>query len=449
MNTPRLHQQGAATLVIVLLILLIASMMAAHSSRQIVLDQRGVNHQLRAAQALEAAEAGLEWALAMLNHGRIDAQCRSSSDEADPSFRQRYLSTDPSGRITPALSASGAPISARCVADDVPGSVLGWRCQCPSDDSAPPVATPSGAIQPAFRVRFAALPHSQGLVGLAPEKPGVVRIEVVACTRGDLAHCLDFGGAGTAGEGRAQIAANLALAGRPGQPPLAALLAREAVSASGYTAVNRAAEAGFTVQAGGAVHTSATFIGPAGSAGGAATVVDHDTALQALAPSTGPQGADSGDRLLASIFGVPAEPLRQQPATVRLECGSSACTAAVVRAAARLNPGRPIWLSGGLTVEDDGGGALGSALQPLMLVVNGPLHWAPGSELPITGLVVVRSPLWTLQGGGRIVGAAVADGSVAGHAGITFIHDRPVLERLRWNSGSFVRVPGSWKDYEP
>ncbi|MBK7062119.1 MAG: pilus assembly PilX N-terminal domain-containing protein [Rubrivivax sp.] len=96
------RQGGAATLIVVMVLFFIMSMVAAYTSRNLIFEQRTSANQLRSTQAAEAAEAGLQWALGLLNAGRINANCVPSTNLADTTFRQRYLYIDGSnGHVTP------------------------------------------------------------------------------------------------------------------------------------------------------------------------------------------------------------------------------------------------------------------------------------------------------------------------------------------------------------
>ena len=44
-------------------------------------------------------------------------------------------------------------------------------------------------------------------------------------------------------------------------------------------------------------------------------------------------------------------------------------------------------------------------------------------------------------------GAIVAETDLKGSGSFTTVYDADVLNRLRRQTGSFVRVPGGWKDY--
>jgi hypothetical protein len=104
-------------------------------------------------------------------------------------------------------------------------------------------------------------------------------------------------------------------------------------------------------------------------------------------------------------------------------------------------------LSGGLDVDSTGD--IGSPSQPVLLVVNGDLTFTSPS-VTIYGVVYIRTTggQWTTAGAGQVVGAVVVDGDVVGLGTTSLIFDPGVIALIRWNTGSFVRVPGSWRDFE-
>lgn len=83
-NRPRPRQAGAATLAVAVIMLLVVSVLVFHSHTAGWLEQRATTNQVRAKQALAAAEAGLEVALAALNDDTVD------SNTLKPA-RERYL----------------------------------------------------------------------------------------------------------------------------------------------------------------------------------------------------------------------------------------------------------------------------------------------------------------------------------------------------------------------
>ena len=451
------HQQGVATLVVVLILFFVVSLVAAYTNRNLIFEQRTATNQYRSTQALETAEAGLEWAVSMLNMGRVTDTCVGSASASDPPFRERYLSISDSGRIVPVDSA-GAEISAACVSNGA-----GWTCSCPpAGGSVAGVGTLTAptapGIWPAFRVRFIRV----GGLGASPPpvtpvQPGVIKVEVLACTRVTgytaLDDCLNFNGQGTAGEGRAVVSSLLALAGGASSPPQAALVARDEidVSGSGFSAYNTlVGGTGITIQSGDAVSGYNQLVGPPGSPGGTATVIANDPALRSGSSSdgmwevTGTNGITSEDRMFAAVFNARPVAIQQQQAAVDFPASTGSLTISQV---AELNPWRPIWVTGDLAVGAD----IGTASRPVLMVVTGDLTFT-SSTAKIYGLVYIRTPSavnrWVTSGAGQISGAVVADKKVRGSGTTDYVFDPDIINKLRWNTGSFVRVPASWKDFQ-
>ncbi len=419
---PHRHQRGIAALVVVLVLFFIVALVAAYTSRNLIFEQRTAANQYRSTAAIEAAEAGLEWALAMLNHGRIDAACETSSSTTDTSFRERYLSIDPStGSIGVRKTSTNADLLPSCVFDGT-----GRTCSCPSDGASTLVAPTDSAVHPAFRVRFKPLAGT-------PSQPGLVQVEAVACTRLDDT-CLAFPGTlgavqGVGDEGRAYVTALVGLTGGASSPPAAALTALGRVALAGGAIYGDVA-----VQAGGTVSPdpSMTLARSPGSPGSPAVLANQAT-LSTL----------SSERFFAAHFNLWSNTFREQPATVALDCATTTCDSDTLRNLISLNPGRPIWVDGNLAI--DTAGDIGSAAAPVLLVVTGSVS-VTAADAPIHGLLYVQTADWPDAGLLQVQGAAAVEGDLdAGTPQI--VHDAALINRLRVSSGSFVRVPGSWRDF--
>lgn len=417
------RQRGAASLAVVVVLFFGIALAGAYANRNQLFEQRSASHQARSTQAFEAAQAGLDWALAQLNSGRIDDHCAPSASAIAPSFRQRYLAIDADlGTITPRLRSDAGPLWPACVHDGVD-----WQCHCPADGPSALAAPPGPGLHPAFRLRF---------VAVGGPRPGLVRIESNGCTR--LADdCLDFPARAVNGEGRATVQALLAL--RPGlaEAPAATLTLRGALDVGGAAlgVVNsEPTDSGLTVLAGAGVYLPGLRL--QGQAGTPApfTLRESDAALAAL----------SADRLFAATFGTWPAVYAAQPAAVHLPCPPAGCAGAALRATVAAHPGRVFWVGGDLTL--DSAGAIGSATDPVVLVVAGSLQFA--APVDVFGLVYARTANWASAGAGRIRGAAVAEGALSGNGEMDLVFDADILRRLRLHSGSFVQVPGSWRDFE-
>lgn len=412
------RQRGVGTLIVVMVLFFVVSLVAAYTSRNLIFEQRTSANQYRSTQALEAAEAGLEWAIAMLNHSRITASCGTSTSTGDTSFRDRYLNISaPAGTITVRKTSAGDDLLPSCVFN---GSA--WTCSCPAS-GAPSLTAPTGTgVYPAFRVRFVQVPGTGTVT-----QPGVVRVEANGCTRMDD-NCLNFEATGVVNEGRAYASALVALTGGPVSLPRAAVTTMNGITLSGGGIYN----ADIAVQSGGPAALGGAALVRAAGSPGPSTVIQNDTTLSGLGSA----------RMFPAVFNMWSANFRAQPAALVLNCSASTCNAAAVRAAISFNPGRPIWVNGDLAIDSAGG--IGSATAPALLVVTGDVTVT--ANAPFYGVLYVQRASWTDMGAASVFGAVVVEGAVAaGTPSITY--DPALLNVTRNTIGSFVRVPGGWRDF--
>ncbi|WAC71835.1 hypothetical protein OU995_19920 [Roseateles sp. SL47] len=157
----RQPQRGASTLLLCSLLLMVLGLAGLWSARHLGAAQRMAATDQRAAMAVQAADAGLAWASAMLNTGRIDNTCRPTFNSGQD-LRERALRTDANGHLLP---APGRPAVATCINI----GAQRWDCRCdgrlpdsspsPLPSSSPsqspsPTPAPPRAPQPSFAIRF-------------------------------------------------------------------------------------------------------------------------------------------------------------------------------------------------------------------------------------------------------------------------------------------------------
>lgn len=437
LRRPAAVPRGVATLVVVMVLFFIVALVAAYTSRNLIFEQRTSANQYRSTQAFEAAEAGLEWALTMLNSGRINTSCvpQNNPSTTVDSFRMRYLAISPdTGRITARLRTGGGPRQAACVFD---GS--NWQCDC-AEDAALSLAAPSGTgPMPAFLLRF----HD-----LAPDgsayPAGVVRIESVGCTRLDNPASI-CASTTASGDGSATVNAVVALKSALATPPAAAVTVQDDLSGAASLQVTNTdvASGGLALRVGGTISgTPAALNGPAGTPSDPSnlsrnpTVARGDQSLATIA---------SADRMFSSVFAAERDSYRLQPAAVHVDC-TSGCLAATVRDQAALNPGRVLWANGNLDLNVPG--PYGTATLPMALVVTGNLTISDPTA-QVNGLVYVVGQTLN-NNGGLVNGGLVAESdlTLAGTGAATHVvYDAGALNLLHRGSGSFARVPGGWRDF--
>ncbi len=412
-------QRGAAALIVVLLLFFIISLVAAYAGRNLIFEQRTATNQYRATQAFEAAEAGLEWAVAMLNGGRVDALCAPSNNVANRSFRDRFLLDDrdaaiPQGFYTPQTWDNPNPERLRpsCIRNGV-----GWNCSCP-DGAVPTPAIPAGGgMHPAFRVCFERVPVDP-LAPLGPVQPGMVRI---------------------VSTGRTSVALSSALV----SPPSAALTAVGNVSIppappSTTLGIYGPLDNTLMISYGGLEDPLIPpRVLPTSLQG---TPIDrlirgNDSSLTGLMPG----------QMFASLFRMGESTYKNQPATVRVDCEND-CSANTLQQKVQDNPGRIIWVDGNPTIEIDAAVTLGSVANPALIVASGSVEINAAAQ--ITGLLYSSGNI-TITGDPELRGAVVAAGNFDIASGApTLRYDPSVLKPLNIFTGSFVRVPGSWRDFQ-
>ncbi|MDE2371739.1 MAG: hypothetical protein KGN16_22420 [Burkholderiales bacterium] len=457
------RQRGAGALIVVLVLFFVISLVAAYSSRNMIFEQKTSANQYRSTQASEVTEAGIEWALAMLNGGKIDKDCLPNA--AGISFRNRYLTIDTttgaaSGTIKPKTWFNAGFAQAYvigCVGTGGPG----WTCSCPTNAN-PTLAVPAGTTNtiPAFVVTFA-----------PGTTPGTVQITAQGCTMLDLnpGGCLDVLNNGLPQTGSTSmrvIAATLALKGAMATPPGAALTALGSVCAGNNALSFTNTEAGVngtTIDAGGNVSPVFPPINAApavdcpgpmpvnnlvlttvpGAPPGANSVVQNDFTLSQWLVQGFPADVPQ-DRYFNWVFGLPRAVYQWQPTTIQITCP---CDPVTLAAIAARNPGRILWLIGDADLNAGAAVSIGTAASPVVMIVQGNIT-APGSTVTINGLVYSYGApgwTWTVAGALQVRGAAISEGSFAGGGTAGFVYDLGILNTLRLESGTFVRVPGSWQ----
>jgi hypothetical protein len=269
-------------------------------------------------------------------------------------------------------------------------------------------------------------------------------------------------GEGTAGEAAATVSVVVALSSALATPPRVALTVR------GDLDVNDAMRllpvflpsrqdldsiwmpSGRLVQVGGATMNPLNLVPNDVRGTPMATLVATDPALGSL----------SADQMFASMFKMNKASFKNQPATVVLNDCAAACTDKLLSAwqpspglvnPGRINPGQIIWVEGDMTIESDL--ILGSAEAPVLIMATGNIN-LDAASVSIVGVLYSQAASWNNAGLGdiKVQGAAVAEGDFVaagvGSGGTEWLqYDPLVLRWLRLSTGSFVRVPGSWRDF--
>lgn len=423
--TPARTQRGAATLAITLMLLFTMMIVAGIANRNLVFEQRASANQARTTQAFEAAEAGLEWAQAMLaSDALIGTDCAPDATPGNESLRDRLLAYDAdSGRFLPRTwSDAGHEVAlqAACVRDESEGT--GWSCSCPHDGH-PALDLPSTiGSHPVFAIRF-----------VAAAREGMVQLIATGCDRA-AADCLPGWAGDAPGVAVARVQVTLALLPALAAVPAAALTAQGDIVADGAITLSNTdpLASGLTAHAGGSIVLTHAALQTRPGEPTELSLAEHDSALAGIAP----------ERIPSRLFGVDAARFQQLPGMHTLECPED-CGALIADALAAGH--RRIRVASDLNLT--GPALIGSTDRPVLLVVEGSLRLSDGVQ--VHGAVVQLNPQWDTRGthDARIDGALFAAGNVVGDGTPTIEYDRAVLARLHHEAGIFVRVPGSWRDF--
>ena len=403
--------RGAATLAVTLLLFFAAGFAVAFAARDLIVEQRTSANQLRAALAFEAAEAGIDWAASMLDDSRpVGDDCTASDAAGALAFRERMLSYDPATARQLPRTDGGAALQPACVQ-----SAAGWSCRCASGAALP--APDDGEAVPAFSVRLDALPQ-----------PGLVRLTATGCS--NLGAPCDAAAA-TRADATARVQLTLALVGALRSRPAAALTAGGDIVAGGAVGLDNtdAVAGGWAAHAGGRVEAPAARIATVPGASQLLAVAADDAALRAL----------GADRLFHRHFGLAKREWRGRRGVRSAACDGD-CSAALAQAAASA---RLIWIEGDARLES--AATFGTPERPLVIAATGEVTL--GGAATLHGVLYARRIVAEPAAAALVRGAVIAEQNYAGAGAPDFVYDPAVLARLQHDVGSFVRVPGSWRDF--
>lgn len=422
------RQRGLSTLVMVMVLFFIMALVAAYANRNLIVEQRIAQTYRALSDANEAQQQAMHRLISLLNSGRIDARCRPDP-QGPNSLRQRVLVMDGDGQIRAPAAAlnlaqpAQSPFTMLCDRRR-PGD---WECQCPPDLLPVPQAD-DGEPRESTLMRIRPLGKA---AGTDPQGLGLVGLSVRACAAASGA-CLASDPADAAVVERVQA---LMLVPALKMPPVSALVARGPVDLGDGMVVahNEAAQGGLALHAGGPVLGERSGVsGPAGA-----------PAVDALLSQDGRLAALDEEAFFRRHFGLRPADWLIQPAMRRLDCPEGDDCSAALRAL--LDSGiQLVRVDGDLRLASPV--VLGSALQPVLLVVRGALTIR--GPLRLHGVVAVRDRLsWqnASADASLVQGAVLVGGEVLGGAGASVLFDGATVERLRLQAGSFLPLPGgSW-----
>ncbi len=426
----RRQQAGAATMVVVMVLFFIMAMMAAFANRNLMFEQRIASNYYRSGVALEAADAGVEWALTMLNSGNINDSCRATGNPT-VSFRDRYLTLNRDTRVIQAKYFDPSNVSS-CVHNA--SGTTGWVCQCPdgawveADNS----AANQNRLQPSFVVSF-----KDAIVRpLDPISPGVIKIISAGCSSSLTVSCSNVNTGMDSSLGSASVTITAALVSALKMPPATPLTVKGTVTmdSTGMGLHNADPRSnGLLMLAGGAA---------SGWVDGRLDSLPGTPSREALIASDPGLAGKTADQMFAMFFGVSPARYKNQPAVRRITCATD-CAATLVTAYGQGV--RLAWVDGDMSLSSNVN--LGTATAPMLVIATG--NVAISGAMQLTGLIYARGNIqWTNTSGSmsRLTGALIGERNFVSVGAADIWYQSAIVDELRNRAGSFVRVPGSWWD---
>jgi hypothetical protein len=381
-------QRGAATLLVAVILLAVMTIGTFFANRSLILDQIVAGNYFRSARAQMAAEAGLE----IMNSRLMDKTIR---DTILTSSGSRYT-----GISTPTYSPNSAAL----------GSTASFGGQVTSTVSLANAATGSD------------LPFSK------------LRITSLGCW--DDSGNASCSPCSNACPSRAEISQIVAFRGGLTGVPSAALTAKGNVDLGGsaITITNTDANTnGLTIHAGGTVspHSDNNL-----------QTLPGTPPLASVAPSDGELTSLSANDFFENFFG-------QSKASYRAGADEIISCSGVCNSSVNGKTGKILWIDvpAGGSFNLNSTTTVGSATDPVILVVNGPIELRGSAT--VYGVVYSTAILWDNTGGGtsQIIGGAIAEGNFTANGTPNPTYDSTILSTLSGLIGSYVKVPGTWRDF--
>jgi PilX N-terminal len=427
------RQRGIAALTVVMVLFFVMAMVAAYTNRNLIFEQRIATNSYRANRALQAVDGGVEWTLAQLNGGRINANCQPSTTVTDTDFRRRYHTDAPpnangeGGYDTAWADVSASRVYPACVNRD---GVL--SCICPTmGQAAPAIGGVADGLGSAFRVEFIRPGNAV--------RPGAMEFATRGCASvgdGNSACTSQTHDALPTVDGLSGALTTVGLVRALPIAPIAPLTAGTSISITGGGTLNISnpdAATGLAAHAANLPAPSAGVVVYQGPAGSSVNAWWADPMLTTLR-------AEANDGWFRKMFGMDPATYQLQPAVRRVDC-SAGCNSASLSNVLSGYPRNPIWVAGDLDLNT--AGSLGTATDPVMLIVTGQLTIS--ADIDIIGFVHANNIVWAAGAAAASVrGAMVAKDGFAAAGLATLDYDRAVLDIISLRYGSFVRAPGSW-----
>jgi hypothetical protein len=425
------EQRGVSVLLFTVLLLAVVSIGVLFANRTVLFEQKTGANQLRATQALQVAEAGIEWATGMLNSpAQIGTDCVAAAT-ALQSFRRQYVQT----KVNAATSPSSDFFPATNVFPGCKLTAAGLNCNCPAVPAAgtTAVANLGSNPEPSFTVAFENVPGDS--LSLKVTAYGCAA-QAASCTSTNFA----------ASDSNARVSVLLKL-----RPLLRAAAPAPLTCGTSCTIGGSFNLINLDVASNGILAVAGTVIDTKAKIGGTTTTLPGQPELNALIGSDSSLAAiSSGDptcsnsSLFNAFFGTTIPEYRSASSTRTLACAGAADCASKLSTA--YSEG---WRSFFFTtdLQLSGSGTYGSRNEPISIVTASDVK--VNGSVEVYGVIFSNNANWSNTGSGSSIvhGAEIACAAYETNGNGTVAYDPIVLQNVRNLNGNVVRVPGSWRDF--
>lgn len=447
MRLNRVNCHGAAALAVSMILLFATSVGVLYLNRGLIFEQKASANQLRSSTAQEIAEAGLEWAVGMLNAPYdINSACQLQSSATNP-FRRIY--TQPNWPT----SSDMAPVTNTYPGCKINNGTL--SCNCPNVATGGSTATASlgTTVLPGFTIAFQAVPTDPSDADCSPNPAHAdcpkdveaVRVIATGCTATADACGPGKNTSSTGPDAVATVSAVIKL--RPllrAAPPAALTCGRNCAPGGSYNIINTDPSTnGITINAGGTITTGAgTTVATMPGLPAANSQVAADSSLSALSSS---DANCSNSAMFKTYFGTTLAEYADSPSTKVIPGCGQANTCGSLVDAAYAEGWRNFYFPDGFA-RNSSSGSLGSAGDPVTLVTPG--SFDVNGNISIYGMIFSNSSNVNDLGTGTadIFGGIVVCKDHSSNGNGTIAYDPNVLLGARRNNSIAVKLPGTWTD---
>jgi Tfp pilus assembly protein PilX len=427
--------RGAGALIVTMVLLFASSVVVFYLNRGLLFEQKTSANQMRSTAAFEVAEAGIEWAIGMLNSPtEITTACTVTT--AASSFRTKYIKTGGSSVV------SVAPTTFPGCKINVDGSLT---CSCPDlpGAGAEAVANTGTALLPSFTVAFSSVGDDRA-----------VRITSTACTpqAGTCKPATTSAATTGASDAWAQVSVIVKLRPLLRAAPSAALTCGTSCAVGGsYNIRNTEVSSnGYLVNAGTSITSGngTSYETVPGQPIENALIADDDSLLAIASTDT----TCTNSAMFKTYFGqTMAEYAASDQVITIPSCTNPSTCGGLVQAAVTAGY-QNFYFPDGLSLNNSAPfstlGATGAG--------NGVTIVSPGDiningNISIYGMVFSNSANVNDLGTGTadIFGAMITCTGYNNNGNGTLAYDSNALNGSGLGPGLMVKVPGSWRDFTP